>query len=146
MDSITPTELAIERLEKVKAELEEQIGEVRRVRQQNRETQRQIREKDDEIWALRRKNQNSDEKFVGLSQDLERVNELASDLGIENVLLRLYRSDSVESELLVTEILGLIYGASSNDVKMYVNCDAAERILAGATGTLQEIMEQATKH
>jgi hypothetical protein len=67
-----------------------------------------------------------DEKLVGLSQDLERVNELASDLKIENGLLRLYRSEAGESEMLVTEmlvteILGLIHGASSNAVKMYVN-------------------------
>jgi flagellar motility protein MotE (MotC chaperone) len=176
MDSITPTESAIERLEKVKAELEEQIGEVRQFRQQNREAQRQIREKDDEIGTLQQKNQNLDEKLVGLSQDLERVNELASDLRIENGLLRLYRSEAGESEMLVTEILGLIHGASSNAVKMYVNsiyalsegkpidrvrlclavmanlrekntrynnccCDAAGRILVGATGTIQEIME-----
>jgi flagellar motility protein MotE (MotC chaperone) len=121
MDSITPTESAIERLEKVKAELEEQIGEVRQFRQQNREAQRQIREKDDEIGTLQQKNQSLDEKLVGLSQDLERVNELASDLRIENGLLRLYRSEAGESEMLVTEILGLIHGASSNAVKMYVN-------------------------
>ena len=158
------------------AELEEQIGEVRQFRQQNREAQRQIREKDDEIGALQQKNQNLGEKLVGLSQDLERVNELASDLRIENGLLRLYRSEAGESELLVTEILGLIHGASSNAVKMYVNsiyalsegklieqvrlclavmdnlrekntrynnccCAAAEQVLGGATGTLQEIME-----
>jgi predicted nuclease with TOPRIM domain len=121
MDSITPTESAVERSEKVKAELEEQIGEVRQFRQQNREAQRQIRERDDEIVTLQQKNQNLDEKLVGLSQDLERVNELASDLRIENGLLRLYRSEAGGSELLATEILGLIYGASSNAVKMYVN-------------------------
>jgi predicted RNase H-like nuclease (RuvC/YqgF family) len=78
MDSIAPTESVIERLEKMKTELEEQIGEVRQFRQQNREAQRQIREKDDEIGTLQQKNQNLDEKLVGLSQDLERVNELAS--------------------------------------------------------------------
>jgi flagellar motility protein MotE (MotC chaperone) len=176
MDSITPTESAIERLEKVKAELEEQIGEVRQFRQQNREAQRQIREKDDEIGTLQQKNQSLDEKLVGLSQDLERVNELAGGLRAENEKLRLFRRVSGESELLTTEILGLIYGASSNAVKMYVKsiyalsegkpidrvrlclavmanlrekntrynnccCDAAERILAGTTGTFQEIME-----
>jgi hypothetical protein len=121
MDSITPTESAIERLEKVKAELEEQIGEVRQVRQQNREAQRQIKEKDDEIVTLQQKHQNLDQKLVGLSQDLERVNELASGLKVENEKLRLFRSESGESELLVTEILRLIHGASSNAVKMYVN-------------------------
>jgi predicted RNase H-like nuclease (RuvC/YqgF family) len=120
MDSITPTESAIERLEKVKAELEEQIGEVRQVRQQNREAQRQIKEKDDEIVTLQQKHQNLDQKLVGLSQDLERVNELANGLKVENDRLRLFRNEAGESELLVTEILGLIYGASSNAVKMYV--------------------------
>jgi flagellar motility protein MotE (MotC chaperone) len=176
MDSITPTESAIERLEKVKAELEEQIGEVRQFRQQNREAQRQIREKDDEIGTLQQKNQNLDEKLVGLSQDLERVNELVSGLRAENEKLRLFRSESGESEQLVTEILGIIHISSSRAVKIYVNsiyalsegkpidqvrlclavmanlreknkrynnccCDAAELILAGATETLQEIME-----
>jgi prefoldin subunit 5 len=120
MDSITPTESAIERLEKVKAELEEQIGEVRQVRQQNREAQRQIKEKDDEIVTLQQKYQNLDQKLAGLSQDLERVNELANGLRGENDRLRLFRNEAGESELLVTEILGLIYGASSNAVKMYV--------------------------
>jgi prefoldin subunit 5 len=120
MDSITPTESAIERLEKVKAELEEQIGEVRQVRQQNREAQRHIKEKDDEIVTLQQKYQNLDQKLAGLSQDLERVNELANGLRGENDRLRLFRNEAGESELLVTEILGLIYGASSNAVKMYV--------------------------
>lgn len=176
MDSITPTESAIERLEKAKAELEEQIGEVRQLKQQNREAQRQIREKDNEIFTLKQNNQNLDEKLTGLSQDLEQVNELVSGLKAENEKLRLFRSESGEYELLVTEILRLIHGSSSNAVKMYINsiyalsegkpiervrlclavmanlreknarynnccCNAAEQILAGATGTLQEIMK-----
>jgi peptidoglycan hydrolase CwlO-like protein len=82
MDSITPTESIIERLKKVKVE---QISELR---QQNREAQRQIREKDDEIVTLQQKHQDLDEKLVGLSQDLERVN----NLKVENDRLRLFRN------------------------------------------------------
>ncbi len=93
---------------------------MRQLRQQNREAQRQIKEKDDEIVTLQQKYQNLDQKLVGLSQDLERVNELASGLRAENEKLRLFRSESGEAELLVTEILGLIHAASSKVVKIYV--------------------------
>ncbi len=174
--AVTGIRIANPQLEKMKAELEGQIAEVRQLKQQNREAQRQVREKDDEIGALQQKNQTLDEKLVGLSEDLERVNELVGGLRAENEKLRLFRSGSGESELLVTEILRLIYGASSNAVKMYVNsiyalsegkpiervrlclavmanlrekntrynnccCAAAEQVLGGEMGTLQEIME-----
>jgi vacuolar-type H+-ATPase subunit I/STV1 len=118
--AIPITESAVERLVHVKTDLEQQIIEVKQIKQQNRESQRQIREKEDEFVILQQKYQNLDEKLAGLNLELEKLNQLIDSLKAENNKLRLFRSESGESELLVTEILGLIYDASSNAVKMYI--------------------------
>jgi hypothetical protein len=51
---------------------------------------------------------------------LEKLTDLVNGLRAENDKLRIFRRESGEAELLVTEILGLIHNVSSNAVKMYV--------------------------
>jgi hypothetical protein len=120
MSEIQLTATAIERLEKVKTDLEDSLNEVRQLKQQHRESQKQIREREDELLTLQQKSQDLEKKLTNSNLELEKSLAKIASLKAENDKLRLFRSESGESEQLVTEILELIHNTSSSNVKIYI--------------------------